>query len=660
MTDSDSSLLAVRLEGISKSFESGGQQEEILHSIDLNLYAGEVVAFLGPSGSGKSTLLNILGLLSAPDAGNYYLNDESTQNLSYQDTANLRLNNISFVFQSFHLIEHKNTLANVELPLKYLGIGKQDRKDRAQEILNQLGLEHRMFAKVSTLSGGEKQRVAIARALITSPRLLLCDEPTGSLDSERSQEVIKMLKTVTGAEQTTVIVTHDPTVAEQCDRTISIQDGNLTADPYAPPSTPASPVQEGLDNTHPNKSQPSSTKTPIKWVRLGVSEAIDATTKRMRRNLFTILGVALGVASLVLTVGLVATISGQISSAFNVYLAQHINLTQSSTTALSSQEALDLMDSNGFKQVQQLNGVVSASIIRPLSAEALTVTTAPENRADFPGRQQVRILSATPNIFNTQEQEILAGRSFDEGHMQRHETVAVISQSLAQNMGIQWQPGLTLYIANQPVSVIGVAAENTALSDYYGAVYMPLGVELANSQAGSTIISIATKPGAANQVGLEAPTALMPQKPSLFTAGVPPSPEKLRDAVSQSQSAMLLLLSAVTLVIGAVGIMNTYLVAVIERQKEIGIRLALGMRPGGIITQFITEATLTSALGAIFGVIVAINGIAIISVLNQWTPIISLQTIGLGILAGLCIGGLAGIYPAWKASRVDPVKTLNS
>lgn len=658
----------VSLRGITKSFGNSNSPEEILHSVDLDLYPGEIVAILGPSGSGKSTLLNILGLLSTPDQGSYTLNGQPVHQLSPSELSAVRLANISFVFQSFHLIGHKNTAVNVELPLRYQGLNTAERQKKVNSTLETLGLSHRADANVATLSGGEKQRVAIARALVTSPQLLLCDEPTGSLDSARSQEVISMLKEVTTHERTTIIVTHDPSVASRCDRTITITDGNLKAEPYQGSAPADTSHQSETRTAEANQTTTSSSRKASKtlvshkprWLHLGFSEAWEAATHRFKRNLFTMLGVALGVASLVLTVGLTATVSGQISSAFNVYLARHLTLTQTTHEPATAQQAIALWKSDDFARLENLNGVSSASLIRPLSTEPLTVTTAPETRLDFPGRQQVQILSATPNIFTTQGQSIISGRGLSESDIETPQRIAVAGESLLNKLGVAWQPGLTLYVSNTPIVIIGVAEENTDLSDHYGALYFPLGTDIPTEKTpGPLIISLATDSGAANQVAAEAPYAVSPQAPQNFTAALPPSPEKLKDAVGHSQQTMLLLLSGVTLIIGAVGIMNTFLVAVIERRQEVGLRLALGLPPRGIIAQFMTEACLTSAAGALIGIFAAVNSIAIVSLINQWTPIISPSTITVGLISGLIIGMLAGIYPAWKASRLDPVTTLN-
>ena len=185
---------SVDIQGVSQHFMQGDTRIDVLKNIDLKVRYGEVVAILGPSGSGKSTLLNILGLLSTPASGSYLLDGTDTATFNAAQRAEARLDSIGFVFQAFHLIEHKNVYRNVELPLIYRGVPKAERAQRVADTLALLGLSHRTDAPITTLSGGEKQRVAIARALIGEPALLLCDEPTGSLDEELTREVIDLLR----------------------------------------------------------------------------------------------------------------------------------------------------------------------------------------------------------------------------------------------------------------------------------------------------------------------------------------------------------------------------------------------------------------------------------------------------------------------------------
>ncbi len=227
MSDSNAIL---QLRGITRDFKMGAQTVHVLKGIDLDIYKNQYVALMGPSGSGKSTLMNLLGCLDTPTSGSYVLNGSDASALDDNALAEIRNNEIGFVFQTFNLLPRSTALDNVALPLVYAGWGKEERIARAQEVLEQVGLGDRMDHKPNQLSGGQRQRVAVARALVNRPALILADEPTGNLDSKTSLEIMKLFDAIQAAGNTVVLVTHEEDIAQHAKRVIRLVDGNIDSD----------------------------------------------------------------------------------------------------------------------------------------------------------------------------------------------------------------------------------------------------------------------------------------------------------------------------------------------------------------------------------------------------------------------------------------------
>jgi putative ABC transport system ATP-binding protein len=224
------SEVLIRLVGVWKTYDAGEVAVDALRGVDLVVGRGEYVAIMGPSGSGKSTLMHILGCLDSPSKGSYELDGEEIADLSPGRLAVLRNRFIGFVFQSFNLLPRASLARNVELPLLYGGVSRIDRRTRAEQMLDQVGLGDRGKHLPSQLSGGQRQRAAIARALVTEPALLLADEPTGNLDQTSGGEVMDIFDALNGCGQTVILVTHDPNVAAHARRIVQIVDGRIAAD----------------------------------------------------------------------------------------------------------------------------------------------------------------------------------------------------------------------------------------------------------------------------------------------------------------------------------------------------------------------------------------------------------------------------------------------
>ena len=222
--------MIIKTDSLTKHYQVGSEKVEALKGISFSVEKGEFISIMGPSGSGKTTLMNIIGCLDTPTNGTYFLNNKSVSELTDDELAHIRNDEIGFVFQSFHLLARNSALENVMLPLKYAGENKKNAIKRSNEALDKVGLSDRSNHSPSELSGGQQQRVAIARALVNRPSILFADEPTGNLDSKTGEDVMNVFKDLNEKGQTIILITHEDSIAQQSNRIITIMDGLIKSD----------------------------------------------------------------------------------------------------------------------------------------------------------------------------------------------------------------------------------------------------------------------------------------------------------------------------------------------------------------------------------------------------------------------------------------------
>ena len=226
--------MLILIRGLQRFYQVGAEQVHALNGVDLDIEANEYVAVMGPSGSGKSTLMNLIGCLDSPTGGSYTLKGQEIGKLSDDELARIRNQEIGFVFQTFNLLPRADALHNVELPLVYAGVKHEERRRRAKEALELVGLGDRMKHKPNELSGGQRQRVAIARALVNRPSIILADEPTGNLDTATGEEIMAAFANIWRQGNTVILVTHEADIAAHARRTVRMRDGKIESDRKSP------------------------------------------------------------------------------------------------------------------------------------------------------------------------------------------------------------------------------------------------------------------------------------------------------------------------------------------------------------------------------------------------------------------------------------------
>jgi macrolide transport system ATP-binding/permease protein len=622
-----------------------------LVDVDLSLERGEWLAITGPSGAGKSTLLNIIGCLDRPTSGRYLLEGIDTARLTDTQRAGLRSQRIGFVFQSFHLLPYRTVVENVMLAEVYRKQRHSGRRVRALAALEHVGLSHRRDFWPMQLSGGERQRVAIARALVGSPSLLLCDEPTGNLDSKSSAALLDLFEKLNQDGLTLVIVTHDEKVAKRAARRVHIVDGSATALPYGEQGNPA--------------TASLATAVPPTVVRSGITsrdllnEALAGMFARPGRMALTVLGVVIGLTALVATLGLTRTTGNRIISQFDRLAATEIFITArpGRTTGIVDPKAIPW---DAPTRLHRLNGVVAAGTMSEVDVGGALVSSSPVKDPLNQSAFKLAVYAASPDLFGAVRAELKTGQFPDLGHSNRADRVAVLGPDAAHRLGITSLEQLpAISIGDHLYLVVGLLRDVARKPELLGAVIIPEGTARRYfGLAGPGIVVVETKLGAAYLIADQARWALRPDDPRVLKLEVPQEPKRVRDEVQTDLNVMFLMLGGLSLVVGAIGIANITLVGVMERTGEIGLRRAVGATRTHIATQFLLES---ASMGVIGGIIGASNGVLIVvavSAYQVWTPVLDPAAPVLAPLIGGGIGLLSGTYPALRAARLEPVEAL--
>ncbi|MFM5113826.1 MacB family efflux pump subunit [Aeromonas hydrophila] len=639
----------IQLKGIERRYQSGEQEVTVLHPLDLTIEAGEMIAIVGASGSGKSTLMNLLGCLDRSSSGQYLFRGQDTATLDALSLARLRCHHFGFIFQRYHLLPHLNAAANVEIPAVYAGTPRAERQARSQALLTRLGLSDRSHHTPSQLSGGQQQRVSIARALANGGEVILADEPTGALDSQSGKEVMAILKELHAQGHTIILVTHDMEVASHADRIITLKDGRVQEDsgrkPAAVPVTPtAAPAgKEGASHD---------------WDRYreAARMALHAMLAHRMRTFLTMLGIIIGIAAVVSVVALGQGARAKVIDQINAM----------GTNTIDIFPGKDWGDEKAAS-IQTLNKRdLDALLGQPYLEGASPQIAAPGQLRYRNKTSSGSIVGVGNDFFRVKGMKLTNGRLFDERDIQNRAAVAVVDgKTIESLLGKQDPVGQVVLVGTLPVRIIGVVEEETGFgrSSQSVNVWLPYSAVMSRliSQNHFSQLTIRVKDGVQPALAEQAAIELLTQRHGVkdfFTF----SSDSIIKSVEKTTATMTLLVSAIaviSLIVGGVGVMNIMLVSVVERTREIGIRIAVGARQSDILQQFLIEAVMVSLLGGMLGVGVSLFiGLLFSLFVESIQMHFSLFSILMAFGCSSLIGILFGYLPARNAARLDPVEAL--
>ena len=626
-------------------------------NINLDIYAGEMVAIIGASGSGKSTLMNILGCLDRPSHGEYRVNNQSTATLNSDQLADLRRDCFGFIFQRYHLLSHLKAESNVEIPAIYAGKNKTSRLQRARSLLQRLGIADKQRNRPSQLSGGQQQRVSIARALMNGGTVILADEPTGALDSQSGKEVMQILRQLHRQGHTIVLVTHDQNIAAHAERVLEISDGRILVDRRQTPCH----IDMPLDSQDlPEQSQ--LPQTASWWVRQSTrfSEAfrmawLSMLTHRMR-TLLTMLGIIIGITAVVSVVAV-----GQ--GARNKVIS---DISSMGTNTIDVYPGKDWGDRNA-SAIQTL----TPKDLPLLSGQIYTDSVTPSVSTNALLRDGGKALSAmvygvAGQYFQVKDLQMAYGKTFDKTAVEQLQPVVVIDHNtLVKLYGEHVNPvGKVILLNNLPCRIIGVTAEKKSSFDtqnlnvwlpYTSAMYRLMGQYYFSS------ISVRIKDGVSSSIAEQQIIKLLTRvhgRKDFYTR----NSDSILQTIEKTTATLTLLISSIaviSLIVGGIGVMNIMLVSVTERTREIGIRMAVGARQQDILQQFLIEAVMVCLLGGTLGIALSFAVSTVFSFfVSSIQMAFSVWSLVSAFLCSSLIGVLFGYLPARNAARLDPIEAL--
>ncbi|MDO4641518.1 MAG: MacB family efflux pump subunit [Neisseria sp.] len=639
----------IECKNINRYFGSGANQVHVLRDVNLKIEKGDFVAIIGQSGSGKSTLMNILGCLDTPSSGSYMVDGTETAKMSADDLAGLRRKRFGFIFQRYNLLSALNARDNVALPSVYAGTPHKVRNQRADALLQRLGLDGKEDNKPSELSGGQQQRVSIARALMNGGEIILADEPTGALDSKSGENVMEIIRQLHQEGHTVIMVTHDPNIAMQANRVIEIKDGCIISDESKNSDIPPSQIESVPENS-------SWLFRKDQFIE-SFKMSIQAIVAHKMRSLLTMLGIIIGIASVVSVVAL--------GRGSQEKILEDISALGTNTISIFPGKGFGDRFSGKIKTltVNDAEVIGKQSYVSSVTPRISANSTLTYRNTDL----TAELYGVGEQYFDVRGFELDKGRLFDKDDVKDNAQVVVIDQNIKKKLfGDGEDPlGKTILFKKRPLIIIGIVKEQkNSFGDSDSLMMWSPYTTVMNQITGEKYISsliVKISDSASSQAAEKGLTELLISRHGTEDFFMNNS-DSIKQTIESTVGTMTLLISSIaliSLVVGGIGVMNIMLVSVTERTKEIGVRMAIGARQGNILQQFLIEAILICLIGGLAGIV--LSGF-ISLVFNHFVADFAMSFSTMSIIGAVAcstaIGVIFGYIPANRASKLNPIDAL--
>lgn len=642
----------IEIENINKYFGEGENRVHVLKNISFEIKKGEFIAIIGQSGSGKSTLMNILGCLDRVTDGSYKIDGREISRFSKDELSELRQQKFGFIFQRYNLISTLTALENVALPAIYAGLSEKERNSRAEELLVKLGLGDKIKNKPNQLSGGQQQRVSIARALMNGGEIILADEPTGALDSKSGERVMKILTDLHKEGHTIILVTHDKNIANYANRIIEIKDGEIYNDSVKKIETEV--IKDSVKKINQVKKKLFYSKAQFLE---SLKMATNAIITHKMRSLLTMLGIIIGIASIICVVALGNGSQQKILSDINSL----------GTNTLDIFNGRGRGDRNANKK-RNLTIKDADFLRKQFYTESVTPNVNGSGTLTYGNKSYTASLRGVgEEYFNVKGLELDTGKLFNRDDVINGSQVVVIDENSRSQLFKDKNPiGEILIFNKRPLKIIGsvITKNNMSMNSSDLVLYTPYTTAMNRIIGDNHINSITMKikDNVDMQIAEKDVTNILTirhKAKDFFIMNV----DTLKKTVESTTNTMKLLISCIaciSLVVGGIGVMNIMLVSVTERTREIGIRMAIGAKQRNILQQFLIEAILICLIGGVLGVGISVAfGIIFNMVIKNFTMIFSIFSIVAAVLCSTMIGVIFGYMPAKNASELDPINALS-